>query len=382
MKVHSAYMKKPEQPNGLSTEPCSADARTPGRGLSCLVQFWLLVSLWLILAAILIVNLFSDKNLPIVGFTIPVLIAGMFFSARLVLPMAVGSLACALISGFEAHVLTTTTYQLWLGAVAIAGAFAAIVSAVRTRASQRAEEARRGIDDSWDTLKTHIEDLACLSRQLMENQEREYQTISRELHDNVAQLLTAVNVRIVLARTTSKLPAWLNQELHCLQTHLDAALSDIRTLARELRPALLDHCGFAAALEKQAQDFCDRTNIDIALEIDPDAATNLDPENLTHLFRVAQESMQNIEKHSGATRAWLRLQQSDGEILLEVGDNGRSFTDEQVVEAQNNGHLGLLGMRERAELLGGSFDLRATPSQGTTIRVVLPSCGNDGESGS
>jgi signal transduction histidine kinase len=85
-----------------------------------------------------------------------------------------------------------------------------------------------------------------------------------------------------------------------------------------------------------------------------------------------QEAVQNIEEHSRAERAWLVLAQNDGTMHLEIGDNGCAFTPQRVAEAQADGHLGLLGMRERAELLGGSFQLEATPGKGTTIRVSVP----------
>ncbi|MFM8719137.1 MAG: sensor histidine kinase, partial [Chthoniobacterales bacterium] len=218
-----------------------------------------------------------------------------------------------------------------------------------------------------------MEDLELLTRRLIQIQEQQQQTISRELHDNVAQVLTAVNARMTLARTAkAKIPAWLQHELCDLQENIDVALTDIRTLARELRPSLLDHCGFAAALEKHVQGFRERTGMDFALELDGEAAVSFDNESLTHLFRLVQEALQNIEEHSGASRAWLRLAQQEDEMQLEIGDNGRAFTEERLVEAQRDGHLGLLGMRERAELLGGSFLLEAVPDRGTSIRVSVP----------
>lgn len=218
-----------------------------------------------------------------------------------------------------------------------------------------------------------MHELELLTRRLIEIQEQQQQTVSRELHDNVAQVLAAVTNRITLARNSgAKLPAWLTHELYDLQENIDSALNDIRTLAREMRPSLLDHCGFAAALDKHAEDFRRRTGMDFELDLEPGAAAAFDNESLTHLFRLVQEALQNIEEHSGASLAWLRLRQNDGQLRLEIGDNGNSFTEERIVEAQRDGHLGLLGMRERTELLGGDFHLAAIPSQGTTIRAIIP----------
>ena len=216
-----------------------------------------------------------------------------------------------------------------------------------------------------------LREFQSLNHRLLELREQEQQTISRELHDNIAQVLSAVTTRITLAEGES-IPAWLRQELHDLRDHIKGALADVRSLARELRPSVLDHDGFAAALEKHADAFRERTRMNLEVCIVPEAARFLDHGDLTHLFRLTQEALQNIEEHSGAQNAWIDLWQRDGALQLEIGDDGRAFTPERVVEAQSDGHLGLLGMRERAELLGGTFLLEAVPDQGTVIRLTIP----------
>jgi signal transduction histidine kinase len=230
---------------------------------------------------------------------------------------------------------------------------------------------RRQHKDSSADASSHVRELEILAQNLIQTSEQQQQGISRELHDNIAQVLAATTNRLTLART-EKMPAWLRQELLDLRALLEGALHDVRTLARDLRPALLDHFGFAAALERHADAFRQRSRITLEIRIEPDAVNFLDCENLTHLFRLAQEALQNIEDHSAATQAWFTLVQNDGTMHLEIGDNGRAFTPERVAEAQGDGHLGLLGIRERAELLGGSLLLEAVPDQGTTIRVEIP----------
>ncbi len=216
-----------------------------------------------------------------------------------------------------------------------------------------------------------MQELELLAKNLLRSQAEQQQTISRELHDNIAQVLSAITARISLAKDTA-VPAWVRHELTDLREQLKSAIDDVRALARDLRPSILDHHGFADALEKHVDSFRDRTRITMEMQIDPKAASILDSESLTHLFRLAQEALQNIEEHSEATRAWLRLAQREGCMHLEIGDNGNGFTEHRVREAQSEGHLGLLGMRERAELLGGSFLLEAVPSRGTSIRVTIP----------
>jgi signal transduction histidine kinase len=231
---------------------------------------------------------------------------------------------------------------------------------------------RRKNRNSSNDAQTQVSELETLVKQLLRSKEEQDQVLSRELHDNIAQVLNAATNRIALARD-EKMPAWLRQELKELREHLQVALSDIRTLARDLRPALLDHFGFAAALKKHADDFRQRTRLTLDLDLQPEIVSFLDTNDLTHLFRLTQEALQNIEEHSRANRAWIRLQRNNGSIHLEIGDDGCSFTPERVTEAQGDGHLGLLSMRERAELLGGTFQLDGKPQRGTVIRVAIPS---------
>ena len=231
---------------------------------------------------------------------------------------------------------------------------------------------RRKARDLQRETGAQMQELELLAQSLMKLQEAQQKKVSRELHDNVAQVLSAVTNRITLARTSAKMPAWLRQELLGLQQDLETALTDIRILARGMRPALLDHCGLCAALDKHAEGFRQRTRIALEMQVDSEAAKFIDPENLTHLFRLAQEALHNIEEHSGATRAWLAIVRNNGTMHLEVGDDGCGFTPERINEAQADGHLGLLGMRERAELLGGSFHLETAPAKGTTLRVAVP----------
>ena len=230
---------------------------------------------------------------------------------------------------------------------------------------------RRKKPDLPADAKNQVREFQALARNLLDLREQEHQVISRELHDNIAQILSAAAARISLAREES-IPAWLRQELLDLGQQLQLALTDVRHLARDLRPSFLDPRGFAAALDKHAEAFRERTTISLEVRLDPQAVSFFEPDNLTHLFRLAQEALHNIEDHSGARNAWISLWQHDKSMLLEIGDDGCAFTPERVVEAQKDGHLGLLGMRERAELLGGHFVLEAVPGRGTVIRITIP----------
>ena len=244
------------------------------------------------------------------------------------------------------------------------------------KSAQKSAEPRplvleRRAPSASDASGTHVRELEALTQSLLHAREQQRQDISRELHDNIAQILSAANARISLARQET-IPAWLRQELLDLSEQLRAALADVRTLARDLRPSVLDHLGFAAALEKHADAFRERNRMALEVTVAPEALGFLGNGDLTHLFRLAQEALQNIEDHSNATKAWIDLWECDGAMQLEIGDDGCAFSPERVVEAQKDGHLGLLGMRERAELLGGHFVLEAVPGKGTVIRITIP----------
>ena len=236
-----------------------------------------------------------------------------------------------------------------------------------------------------DASRTHVRELEALTQGLLRAREQQRQDISRELHDNIAQVLAATANRISLAKdeclrcsssNSDDIASSLRDELQDLRNQLQIALEDVRILARQMRPALLDHFSFAAALEKHAEAFRQRTRITLAVRVDPDGVSFLEPDHLTHLFRLAQEALQNIEEHSEAKHAWVELSRVDGAMHLEIGDDGHAFTPERVTQAQRDGHLGLLGMRERAELLGGQFILEAKPGEGTVIRITIPPTAN------
>ena len=245
------------------------------------------------------------------------------------------------------------------------------VKTAKASAEPRPLALERRAPSASDASRSHVRELEALTQNLLHAREQQQQEISRELHDNIAQILSAANARISLARQET-IPAWLRQELLDLSEQLRAALADVRTLARDLRPSVLDHLGFAAALEKHADAFRERNGMTLEVTVVPEALGFLGNGDLTHLFRLAQEALQNIEDHSGATNAWINLWECDGAMQLEIGDDGCAFTSDRVVEAQKDGHLGLLGMRERAELLGGQFILEAEPGQGTVIRITIP----------
>lgn len=216
------------------------------------------------------------------------------------------------------------------------------------------------------------EQLRAFAGYLQSVREEERARIARELHDDLGQTLTGLRLDLSwlkgrLARGKSAARA-LVERTKAMIALVDEAVETVRRTATELRPGILDDLGLAAAVEWQAADFQRRTNIPCEVESSP-RLPDPDRNVSTAVFRVVQEALTNAARHARATRVRIALRWSDGLLLVEVRDDGRGIT-----EAQRSGprSLGLLGMRERARLLGGEVTITGTPGRGTTVSACLP----------
>lgn len=216
-----------------------------------------------------------------------------------------------------------------------------------------------------------------LVRRILASQEEQRREISRELHDNIAQVLVAATSRLELAKRRAPSPM-LRRELSKVTAELEEMLDSVGKLARQLRPGAIGTLGLTNALTKHAEAFAKRVRLSLDVDIAAPSAGLLDGEQSTNLFRIAQEALANIEHHSKATKASLKLHDGDGHLRLEISDNGRSFTPGHEDEAQADGHLGFTGMRERAAVLDGHLEVEAIPGNGTTIRAIIPLPGHNG----
>ena len=212
-----------------------------------------------------------------------------------------------------------------------------------------------------------------LSHQVLMAQEEERKRISRELHDVVAQTLTGINVRLALLK---KEGATLNArdidlEIGRTQRVVEESLNIVHQFARELRPPVLDDLGLIPALHSFTKSFTERTGIHIHLTVFA-AVENLDSAKRTVLYRVAQEALANVARHAQASRVEVSILKLPRAVCLTISDNGKSFQVARVLNAKNNKRLGLVGMRERVEMVGGSFAVESTAGAGTTIRAQVP----------
>jgi len=224
---------------------------------------------------------------------------------------------------------------------------------------QRAEE----------QLRQSHEQLRALSVYLQDVREEERIRIAREVHDELGQALTGLKLQ--LTWLSSRLPRGfqsLHEKTSSMRQNIDETIQAVRRIATELRPGLLDTAGLLAALEWQANEFQTQTGIRCRVEATISDAI-WDQDVNTAFYRIFQETLTNIIRHADATRVTVRLAETNGRLVLEVKDNGCGISEAQV---HNTKSIGLLGMRERAALLGGEMRVRGEPGKGTTVSVSIP----------
>ncbi len=216
------------------------------------------------------------------------------------------------------------------------------------------------------------EELRRLSRQVLLAQEDERKKISRELHDVIAQTLTGINIRLATLKKDASLNAeGLERNIALTQHLVEKSVDIVHRFARELRPAVLDDLGLAPALQSFLRTFAARTGLRTRLKALADVE-QLDISRRTVLFRVAQEALNNVARHAQATQVALSFHKMPDGIAMKIKDNGKSFDPERLLRGKSRKHLGLLGMRERLEMVGGRLVIESARGQGTTILARVP----------
>jgi PAS domain S-box-containing protein len=216
------------------------------------------------------------------------------------------------------------------------------------------------------------EQLRQLSRQILSAQEDERKKISRELHDVIAQTLTGINVQLsALKKDMVQNPKAFDRSIAHTQRLVEKSVNIVHEFARELRPAVLDDLGLIPALHSFVKLFSERTRIHVDLKVFA-GVEQLDTAKRTVLFRVAQEALTNVSRHAHASRVEVSIQRLTDVICMKIKDDGKSFQVERVLRSRGGKHLGLLGMRERLEMVGGHFDVESATGKGTTITALIP----------
>ncbi len=220
-----------------------------------------------------------------------------------------------------------------------------------------------------EELQHSFQQLRALTARLQGIREEERKSVAREIHDELGQALTAI--KIDLASLMRELPADQEQQRRRTDSILelvDQTIQSVRRISTELRPGILDDLGLVAALEWAAEEFETRTGTRCRLDL-PGDDTEIDQERATAMFRIFQETLTNVARHAKASEVGVRLAKDNGDLTLEVHDNGRGIDEEEL---SAGGSLGILGMRERAALLGGELGIVGSPKKGTIVTVRIP----------
>jgi signal transduction histidine kinase len=214
--------------------------------------------------------------------------------------------------------------------------------------------------------------LQFLTRQIIAAQEEERKEISRELHDEVVQSLVGIKVQLTaLGREASLSLRGVKAKIARTQRLVTNSVNAVHRFARELRPAVLDDLGLIPALHAYCNDLAKRKRIKIRLTA-LSRVEDLDNAKRTVLYRVAQEALTNVVRHAQASLVRIAMSEGAGWIQMDISDNGKSFPVGDTLLSKNPKRLGLIGMKERVEMVGGSLKIDSAVGTGTTVRVRIP----------
>ncbi len=218
-----------------------------------------------------------------------------------------------------------------------------------------------------------LQGLRLFAQTIQRAQEEERSRIARELHDDICQRLTGMIYRVEVLeegiRPTSGRSA---KRLREIREELDRSITEVRRISSNLRPSVLDDFGLVTALRILCKEFQESHNFRTMFRVDPAVSGRIDPESETAIFRITQQALANIAQHSGATNVIVSLGTRDRLLDLTVADDGAGFTGGGTAKPLLRDGLGLTSMRQRTELLGGSFSVTSDPGHGTTVSVTIP----------
>ena len=223
----------------------------------------------------------------------------------------------------------------------------------------------------FDDARAMEDALRDLSNKVLDVQEDERKRLSRELHDETGQALTAISVTLASLGRHERCGTVKQQRLREAQRLLRSTMETIHDFARELRPTMLDELGLLPTLRSYLTGFAERTGLQVHFRASPEAEKLAANAKLV-LFRVAQESLTNIAKHAHANRVDFRIHKATSHICMIIRDNGKSFRELPKDSARQKQCLGLLGMQERVRLVNGRIVIRPHMGKGTTVNVVVP----------
>jgi PAS domain S-box-containing protein len=211
-----------------------------------------------------------------------------------------------------------------------------------------------------------------LSSALQTIREEEKTRIARELHDELGQALTALKMdTAAIASELEPTQAALRTRADGMKRLIDTTVSSVRRIAADLRPVMLDNLGLVPTIEWLAKQFSERSGVRVELDI-PDENLGVGGDAATAIFRIVQEALTNVARHAGASQVGISVHRRGGNVEVRISDNGRGFGDSNAREGRS---FGLLGMRERAYVLGGELHVQSSAASGTCIEAIIPTFG-------
>lgn len=313
-----------------------------------------------------------------------VLLVAVTFSAWYcgVGPAIVSVLLCLIAAsfGFVPHLggFTALSLERWAAVlVFLVGSVLVVLMGERRR--EENERLLRAQDELEDRVRERTADLDVVNRnlrelsaRLMQLQDDERRRIARELHDSVGQTLAALGMNLSLVRNDIERLSGIVSTLNDSENLIREMSSEVRTISHLLHPPLLDEAGLCSALRWYVDGFAQRSGIKVDLNL-PDDFRRLPAEMETAIFRVVQESLTNIHRHSGSAVARIQLREPGEHVVVEIADKGKGIPPEKLEEMASTGTpgVGIRGMRERLRQLGGAVDIESGKS-GTVVVVTLP----------
>jgi len=235
------------------------------------------------------------------------------------------------------------------------------------RAVREAKERMQRMKALEELRKSH-EQLRNLAAHLESVREEERINIARDIHDEIGQIMAKIKMDVVWMKEKYADHKGIAEKALSMLDIINSSIKSVKRICTELRPSMLDHLGLEAAIEWQAEEFQKRSGIECEVKLNQDDI-KLDRDQSTALFRIFQEALTNIHRHSKAKQVRVKLSEQENSIRLEIADNGIGITEEQFAKANS---FGLLGMRERMHILNGEIKIKCGQNGGTTITVLMP----------
>ena len=236
----------------------------------------------------------------------------------------------------------------------------------------RVRERTAALSEALAALGRQEEARKELLRRVVTVQEDERRRISRELHDQMGQQLTALMLRLRLAKDAAGEDSPLREQLRWLEGHAALVSRDVPRVALELRPPALADLGLREALAHYADEWTRRSGVVAELRVNGLGERRLPPPVETTIYRAVQEAMTNVLKHAGATRVVVTLNRLKDSASVIIEDDGRGFDGEGAMESDSRARLGLLGMKERVAFAGGTLAIESSPGAGTSVLIRIP----------